>query len=191
MIAQPRRSQGAQRGIAKPPPDAQRLDRFGHIMNAQNLNTLFRSFERKRERTAEALVGRGDVRGAIVKHRGRGRVTGPVPLEAGASTDVERRGLEVLGGLGVVLVEDTGVDVHARVVGEQFAFGFVVGLGVVFEFFTVLATGSAGAGTKAALGSSALYTLPRQMLRVLVALSKINVPSATSFPSAVFCAGIL
>lgn len=39
---------------------------------------------------AEALVGRGDVRGAIVKHRGRGRVTGPVPLTVHGETPPER-----------------------------------------------------------------------------------------------------
>ena len=39
---------------------------------------------------AEVLVGRGDVRGAIVKHRGRGRVTGPVPMAVHGEAPPER-----------------------------------------------------------------------------------------------------
>lgn len=39
---------------------------------------------------AEALVARGDVRGAIVKHRGRGRVTGPVPMAVRGEAPPER-----------------------------------------------------------------------------------------------------
>lgn len=39
---------------------------------------------------ADALVARGDVRGAVVKHRGRGRVTGPVPMQVRGEAPPER-----------------------------------------------------------------------------------------------------
>lgn len=39
---------------------------------------------------ADALIARGDVRGAIVKHRGRGRVTGPVPMDVRGEAPPER-----------------------------------------------------------------------------------------------------
>jgi len=39
---------------------------------------------------ADALLARGEVRGVIVKHRGRGRVTGPVPMDVRGEAPPER-----------------------------------------------------------------------------------------------------
>ena len=49
---------GCQRRIPEPAPDAERLDRFPHVVNAQQLRALLDRLEGEGERSAEALAGR-------------------------------------------------------------------------------------------------------------------------------------